>query len=277
MLPGVLVESDVPLEGDVVYETEEREEEVLTCIKENINSTLTQAKIIKEKIDDFKDDYTQDKFQTSWTEFDNIIPRDRDGDILEVCSVEQTCSTVLPSLPAISVSPPTTDTEVVRMLDERFGEILRFLSAFEQMVIEQALREDIFAKQMFDAYTNHKVLARCLEEVQEKCGLQSNTSVLEPLHGKMYVETSEVKAHIRGFSTLRQSLQGLQLLLDMFQEERANIRRVNEDEEEAQDEEERKDRRKSRRKNGRNDSRKKKNRKNKKGNKRTKRRKNYLD
>ncbi|XP_063886774.1 uncharacterized protein LOC135114731 [Scylla paramamosain] len=123
MLPGVLVESDVPLEGDVVYETEEREEEVLTCIKENINSTLTQAKIIKEKIDDFKDDYTQDKFQTSWTEFDNIIPRDRDGDILEVCSVEQTCSTVLPSLPAISVSPPTTDTEVVRMLDERFGEI----------------------------------------------------------------------------------------------------------------------------------------------------------
>ena len=167
------------------------------------------------------------------------------------------------------------------MLDERFGDILRFLFAFEQMVIEQGMREDIFAEQMYDAYTNHEVLARRLEEVHEKCGLQPNTSVLEPLHGKMYVDTSETQAHIRGFSTLRQSLQGLQLFLDMFWEERTNIRGIRRDEEDEQDEEERQDKKKRRkrrrRRMGRNDSRENKSKKNKKESKKNKRRKNNLD
>ncbi|MPC73089.1 hypothetical protein E2C01_067407 [Portunus trituberculatus] len=56
-LPGVPFKSNVLLEGDAEDETEGREEEVLACIKENIHSSLIQAMIIMEKIDDFKDDY----------------------------------------------------------------------------------------------------------------------------------------------------------------------------------------------------------------------------
>ena len=185
---------------------------------------------------------TRDKFNSKWEDVDNLIPNTYDDDMLEVCTSDQTCSTVLPSLPPPSTPPPATDIEAAQMFTDMSSNILRFLYAYEQMVLDQAIKEDSFARQMHDAYTNYDQLVSLLEEVQEACGLQPNTSALASLRGKMYVNTNDVQTDKRGFCTLRQSLHGLNLLLDMFWVDSNNPRKVEED---GKDEE-RRDRRKER-------------------------------
>lgn len=206
-----------------------------------------------------------------WEDCDTKIPEEWDEAALEVCSIDQTCSTVLPSLPPSSRPPPATDSEAAERLTEMTGHILRFMFAFEQMVLDQTFSEDIFAREMHEAYTDYDQLAMLLEKVQEECGVTPNASTLASLQGKMHVSTSTTQTHIRGFSTLRQSLQGLNLLLDMFLEGRSDTRSMEDD---VEEEEERRDNRRRRRMK---DGRDKKNGKNRKRNKRRKRRRDNLD
>lgn len=214
----------------------------------------------------------RDKFNMGWTEVDSMIPQEMDESSLEVCTVDQSCSTVLPSLPPSTTPPPATDTEATERLTEISGHVLRYMYAYEQMVLDQAINEDTFENEMHTTYTNYDNLARSLEMVMEECGLPpNNMSTLAPLHGKMHVTTSNTMTQYRAFCTLRQSLLGLDHLINMSWEGSSGTRRM-EDEVEEEEEEERKDSRRRRR--AKNNGRGKKNGKNVK---RRKRRRNYLD
>ncbi|KAG0721804.1 hypothetical protein GWK47_045718 [Chionoecetes opilio] len=205
------------------------EGEVLHCIYDTIAPALIQAKITMEKINDFKEKYTIDKFNMKWGDCSVIIPETWDAKMVEVCNVEQTCASVLPALLLVALDPPLTDTEAAHTLTQMTGHFLHFMYAYEQMFLDQALNEDNFRREMNDAYTNHNQLVGLLEVVQEACGVPQNASTLASLHGKMHVTTSMSQTNTRGFSTIRQSLLGLQRLQDVFWEGSSSVLRLVED------------------------------------------------
>lgn len=242
-------------EDDVEAEKAEEREETLVCILSNMDMALLQAKITREMIDEFKDTYTLSKFNQTWTDLDSFLPLEIDEATLEVCSVEQTCAMVLPSLSPLSKPPPATDSDAAKSLVEISSHIFRFMYAYEQLVIDQSITKDKFAKEMNDAYINHDQLSILLEKVLESCGQTPNFSDLVALDGKMHVTTSTPRTDLRGFSTLRQSLQCLDLLENMFGEKVKLLEKVVEEieneEEEEEEEEIRRRNRRMRRKGGR--------------------------
>ncbi|XP_071548124.1 uncharacterized protein [Panulirus ornatus] len=187
---------------------------VLLCDENLREMIVTQAKVIKSMIDDFKETYVQAKFSASWEILDYVFDSSQDQQYLKVCDQTQ-CAQVLPTLP-MGTPPHPTKSWSTDHLPEASCYIRQYTIALELLFLDQSLNEDEFQKEIDELHRLMELLATLVMEGLESCEVESDDSVLGHLAGKVYTRTDNVITDHRGFRTLRQCLFGLQYIIDLF-------------------------------------------------------------
>ncbi|KAG7165304.1 uncharacterized protein LOC121870548 [Homarus americanus] len=188
----------------------------ITCV--NVEEVILEVKLIRDIINNFKDNYAQQEyFNANWTILDQHFDRSRDNISVEICDLEEKeCMYVLPTLPPPPYHPPHNDHEVKNLLVIILGYIQRYTIAFETLFMDQSLYEDVFLSNMSSVHANLEDLIESLVTSVSLCDRVPNQLLIGELSVRMYKGGNTVLRNERGFRVLRQTLLGLQYIIDVL-------------------------------------------------------------
>lgn len=138
-------------------------------------------------------------------------------DGLNICNVEQNCSQVLPSLPSL-VQAPSDFLELQCRLEESLIFVADYSLAFQQIMMDQLQNDgpNQYIKSCQNVLQHLALLNMRLRETAKACGATHNDFVLRKFLDKMYIKTSEIQRAMRGFMVLRETLYGLEYIVDIM-------------------------------------------------------------
>lgn len=136
-------------------------------------------------------------------------------DALNICSVEQECSQVLPSLPSLNQTP-SDFLELQCHIKQSLIFVAKYFIAFQQIMLDQQMHEG--DNQYIGGFNNvlkHlDLLTFHLRDAAKDCGATYNDFVLRDFLDKMYIRTSEIHRDMRGFMVLRETIYGMKYIQD---------------------------------------------------------------
>nr|XP_045589463.1 uncharacterized protein LOC123751414 [Procambarus clarkii] len=187
----------------------------LTC--GNIQEAVLDARVLLDLIDAMKNNYTLYEFGTTWDTMDELLIEARDNTSLQICDENgEYCMFVLPNLPPPPHTPPATEQGLKLALVSVLGYVQRYAVAFETLLLDQTLHEDIFASQIAEVHAFLEDLIDTLIATVLLCGLQPEQHLVRDLSVRMYKGGDTVLRSDRGFRVLRQARNGLQFIIDVF-------------------------------------------------------------
>ncbi|XP_047497061.1 uncharacterized protein LOC125044433 [Penaeus chinensis] len=185
-----------------------------TDLKERILQQATRTMVV---INEFKDEYTRDKYNMTWDKTSaHFADVASDPTYLVACSGEQDCLPVLPSLPSTSPLPPTDDEEAKAILTELSGYCRQYCEALNQIFLDESLFEERFKEHLDAAQGNMESLANLLVKGVDLCDGSPDNELVKDMVDLIYRMEGEDMRKRRGFGTIRQCLLGLQYIIDIF-------------------------------------------------------------
>ncbi|KAK4294718.1 hypothetical protein Pmani_032665 [Petrolisthes manimaculis] len=157
---------------------------------------------------------TQDHiFGCTYDEVDAVLIDSYDA--LNICSVEQQCVQVLPSLSDI-IQPHSDSQGLQFYLEQGVVIVLKYLIAFQQFIMDQMLYESDsqFIEGGNSVYQNLELLYIYLNQAVEACGASPDNTVYRDMVDKMHINKTDIDRDLRGFMVFRQTLKGMKYIQD---------------------------------------------------------------
>ncbi|XP_063612216.1 uncharacterized protein LOC134785746 [Penaeus indicus] len=188
-----------------------------TCVADLTERILQQATRTMDVIDEFKDEYTRDKYNMTWDKASaHFADVTSDPTYLVACSEEEDCLPVLPSLPTTPPLPPTDDEGTKTILTKLSGYCRQYCEALNQIFLDESLFEESFREHLDAAQRNMESLANLLVKGVDLCDGSPDNELVKGMVDMIYRMEGEDMRKRRGFGTIRQCLLGLQYIIDII-------------------------------------------------------------